>query len=82
LVRVDWRTKQDRIIIHVHDACGGLPAGQAEKLFAPFIQEGTDRSGFGLGLSIARQAVVAHGGTMRVLSSPGEGCTFTIELPR
>jgi signal transduction histidine kinase len=69
------------VAIEVQDACGGLPPGKAEELFAPFAQQGADRSGFGLGLAIARQAVEAHHGTVRVQNRPSEGCTFIIELP-
>ncbi|HKQ68468.1 MAG TPA: HAMP domain-containing sensor histidine kinase, partial [Polyangiaceae bacterium] len=82
VVHVHWSATDDRVIIDVDDGCGGLPAGAAEKMFAPFVQVGQDRSGFGLGLAIARQAVVAHGGNLRVRNHPGEGCTLSIELPR
>ncbi len=72
----------DRILIDVEDNCGGLPPGDAEKMFVPFTQEGEDRSGLGLGLSISRRSVEANKGTIRVRDVPGVGCVFTIDLPR
>jgi signal transduction histidine kinase len=72
----------DRILIDVKDHCGGLPSGNAEKMFTPFTQRGEDKTGLGLGLSIARQSVMADGGMLSVTNLPGTGCTFTISLPR
>jgi signal transduction histidine kinase len=72
----------DRVLIEVKDNCGGLPAGFAEKMFNPFTQGSSDRSGWGLGLSIARRAVESNGGTLTVLDVPGKGCVFTVSLPR
>jgi signal transduction histidine kinase len=72
----------DRILIDVHDTCGGLPPGIAEQLFLPFVQAGTDRSGLGLGLSICRRGVAANNGVLSVRDIPGTGCVFTISLPR
>lgn len=71
-----------RILIVVRDHCGGLPAGNAEKMFSPFTQRGDDRSGLGLGLSIARQSIVRSGGQLSVEDFPGVGCAFTMSLPR
>ena len=71
----------DRVLIEVADHCGGLPAGCAEKMFTPFAQAGTDRTGLGLGLTIARRSVEADGGTLSVHDLPGTGCVFTISLP-
>jgi signal transduction histidine kinase len=68
------------VAIDVADACGGLPPGKADDLFSPLVQRGENRSGFGLGLAIARQAVEAHGGHIGVHDIPGTGCVFTIEL--
>lgn len=71
----------DRVVIGVSDHCGGLRQGDAERLFVPFSQRGDDRSGVGLGLSIARESVCADGGTLTVTNLPGHGCVFTINLP-
>lgn len=72
----------DRIIIEVEDHCGGLLAGDAEKMFRPFTQRSADRTGLGLGLTIALQSVEADGGMLSVRNVPTIGCVFTISLPR
>ena len=72
----------ERILIDVKDHCGGLPPGNAEKMFTPFSQRSGDRTGMGLGLSIARKSVEADSGILSVRDRPGEGCIFTIDLPR
>jgi signal transduction histidine kinase/ActR/RegA family two-component response regulator len=70
-----------RISIDVSDHCGGLGDGNAERMFTPFGQRSTDKTGLGLGLSIARQSVEADGGLLSVRDVPGKGCVFTISLP-
>jgi signal transduction histidine kinase len=72
----------DRVLIDVEDHCGGLPPGDPEHLFHPFTQDGEDRSGVGLGLSICRRGVEANEGVLRVRNIPGTGCVFTIDVPR
>lgn len=72
----------DRIRIDVADHCGGLPSGNSEKMFMPFSQRGDDKTGLGLGLSIARKSVVDDGGVLRVRNLPGTGCVFTMDFPR
>jgi signal transduction histidine kinase len=72
----------DRILIDVQDHCGGLPPGFAEDMYRPFTQAAEDRSGLGLGLSIARRSVEANNGVLSVRNVPGTGCVFTIDLPR
>ena len=71
-----------RVLIDVSDHCGGLPAGQVNKIFIPFFQQTSDKTGVGLGLSMARRAIEADGGELTVRDSPGVDCVFTISLPR
>lgn len=68
-------------VLEVEDCCGGLPPGMVESAFAPFARFDDKQSGFGLGLAIAKQAVDAHGGSIRVQNLPGKGCVFVLELP-
>jgi signal transduction histidine kinase len=72
----------DRVRIEVEDHCGGLPPHAAEKMFVPFMQSGSDKSGLGLGLAISRRGVEANQGVISVRDLPGSGCVFTIDLPR
>jgi signal transduction histidine kinase len=81
-VRVHVRSAGERVRMRVEDACGGIPEPELAGLFEPFVQSGSDRSGFGLGLTIVRQAVQAHGGEIDVENMPGRGCAFVVELPR
>lgn len=81
-VSVRAKVASGRATIEIEDACGGLPDGEIDKVFSPFVQLGPQASsGFGLGLAIARQAVDAHGGTLRVQNLPTRGCIFVLDLP-
>jgi signal transduction histidine kinase len=81
VLRTDTTTATGRVLIDVEDECGGLPEGRAEDLFLPFEQRGRDRTGLGLGLTIARQGIETSGGEIRARNLPGKGCVFTIDLP-
>jgi signal transduction histidine kinase len=71
----------ERLVVEVADECGGIPPSAGD-LFQPFGERrGRDRSGLGLGLSMARQAVRAHDGDIRVRNLPGQGCVFAIDVP-
>jgi len=72
----------ERVLIEVQDECGGLPGGNADDLFRPFEQRGTDRTGVGLGLAFCRWAVEANDGRIYARSLPDVGCVFTVDLPR
>jgi signal transduction histidine kinase len=81
-VQLNAYATANRILIDVEDNCGGLPAGEAEHLFAPFSQSGSDKSGLGLGLTICRRGVEVNHGVLSVRNVAGKGCVFTIDLPR
>lgn len=72
----------DRVRIDITDQCGGLPHGFEATMFQPFTQASADKSGLGLGLSIARRIVESHRGILSVRDIPGVGCVFTVDLPR
>ena len=81
--RVILRVRSDgtRLVIEVEDQCGGIPASLSDP-FQPFGERrGRDRTGLGLGLSIARKAVRAHGGDIYIRDMPGKGCVFAIDVP-
>jgi two-component system, OmpR family, sensor kinase len=70
-------------IITISDTGIGIPEHDLSHIFDRFYQVDKSRSGagFGLGLSIARSIVLAHGGTITVESLPKQGATFLISLP-
>lgn len=70
-----------QVVLEVEDSCGGLSQEDPSELFEPFVQRDQDRTGFGLGLAIVRQAVKAHGGRVFVRNIPDQGCVFVLELP-
>ena len=66
----------------VRDHGPGLPPDLQERVFEKFVRGRTGAvTGTGLGLYIARQILDAHGGDIAVESEPGQGATFTVELP-
>lgn len=75
------RAEEGRLLIETEDECGGIPQGKSDLFQAFGDRRGSDRSGLGLGLSIARKAVRAHGGEIRIRNMPGKGCVFTIDVP-
>jgi signal transduction histidine kinase len=74
-------TAADRILIDVVDHCGGLPKGDTEIMFLPFVQSVIDRTGLGRGLHVVRRNVELSGGSLTARDLPGKGCAFTISLP-
>jgi signal transduction histidine kinase len=70
-----------RLLIEVEDQCGGIPDSVGDPFQPSGERRSHDRSGLGLGLSMARRAVTAHGGSIQVRNMPGAGCVFTIDLP-
>jgi len=71
--------------LSVSDAGIGIPREEQERIFQPFYRTAEARSrderGTGLGLAIARSIAMAHGGTIQVQSTPGQGSTFSALIP-
>ncbi|MEQ1855331.1 MAG: sensor histidine kinase KdpD [Longimicrobiales bacterium] len=70
----------DFVQFSVADDGPGVPLQEQERIFEPFAGEGS-RESVGLGLSITREIVRAHGGDVWVDSGPGPGAVFTFNLP-
>ncbi len=74
-----------RLLLWVEDHGQGIPVSEHERIFERFYRRGSElrrqTQGVGIGLSIVKHIVEAHGGKVRVRSAPGQGSRFTIELP-
>jgi signal transduction histidine kinase len=80
-VSLNARCEGNRLLIRVDDECGGIPESDGDPFRAFGDRRGEDRTGLGLGLSIARKAVRSHGGDITIENSPGKGCAFVIDIP-
>ncbi len=84
-VRLESRREGDDLIVIVADTGLGIPLGDRERIFQPFEKGGTTDvaagAGTGLGLSLVRNFIQLHGGSVDVKSPPGRGTTITCRLP-
>jgi signal transduction histidine kinase len=71
----------DRLRLEVEDTGSGISPELLAHIFDPWVTTKTLGKGSGLGLSIARQVIASHGGTIRAENRPGTGAAFTIDLP-
>jgi len=67
------------VTVRVHDSGSGLPEADIRRIFTPFFS--TKPDGMGVGLSISRSIVEAHGGRLNLASNSPEGATFEVDLP-
>jgi two-component system sensor histidine kinase ChvG len=86
LVRLAVKAEDDEAVITVEDDGPGIPDSQLENIFGRFYSKRAEAEPFGrhsgLGLSIARQIVDAHGGTIRAANRGEGGARFTVRLSR
>jgi PAS domain S-box-containing protein len=82
-IRVRLTREEDRAVLRVSDQGIGISPEDQAKLFRRFERAEPARAfgGIGLGLYIAHQIVEAHGGSIHVDSTLGQGTTFTVSLP-
>jgi PAS domain S-box-containing protein len=81
MITVRVRMAEDVVTLEVIDTGCGMDEATKNKVFNTFFTT-KGLEGNGLGLLVTRKLVSAHGGTVSVDSQPGEGSTFTIELPK
>ena len=84
-IDLDARAGHDEIVYCCRDTGIGIPAADLEKIFEKFYQVDSTATrrfgGAGLGLSIAREIMLLHGGRAWAESSPGQGSAFFVSLP-
>jgi signal transduction histidine kinase len=83
--QVSSESPASSLLLWVEDHGEGIPLTEQERIFERFYRRGSElrrqTQGVGIGLSIVKHIVEAHGGKVRVRSAPGQGSRFTIELP-
>lgn len=80
LIEVTTFDTEDAVVVRVRDTGPGIPPELIEKIFEPFFTTKRE-GGTGLGLSLCSDIVRRHSGTVRALSTPGQGATFEVRLP-
>jgi two-component system sensor histidine kinase HydH len=78
-IRVGVTVEGEELTIRVADSGPGLPAGLESRIFDPFVS--TKETGLGLGLSICKRIVEAHGGSIAATNGLGGGAAFVVRLP-
>jgi len=79
LIQLTARADRDQVIIEVRDNGMGIPEDTIGNIFVPFFT--TREEGSGIGLSLSRQIMRLHGGSIAVMSKPGVETIFTLKLP-
>ncbi|OWU72641.1 sensor histidine kinase [Marinibacterium profundimaris] len=84
-IRIEARLRGERLVLSVEDTGCGIPGPELDRIFERFHRvdnsDTREHGGFGIGLSIVREIVTRHGGSITVESRLGEGSRFTVELP-
>ena len=84
-IRAVYEDGGEEVLFSVHNQGAPIPEPLLPRLFEPFergVHKGTKSTSVGLGLYIVRQIAEAHHGRVEVRSTPEEGTTFTVRLPR
>jgi two-component system sensor histidine kinase BaeS len=78
-IELDLAATNGSVRVGVEDTGPGIPTGERERIFRPFVTQ--DGAGTGLGLAIARELAHALGGRIELYSEPGRGSRFELVLP-
>lgn len=79
IIKISTELTHDRVCIFITDNGAGMDEETVSKLFTPFYT--TKKNGTGIGLSICKEIIDAHGGSIKADSNMKQGTTFTICLP-
>ena len=82
MIRIKVSNREKDILVQVFDTGIGIPDDHLPYIFDAFYRAISDRRGSGLGLSIARTIIEAHGGNLWAESVHGKGSTFSFTLPK
>jgi len=80
-IQIRTNTQDQRVVIEVSDSGPGVPVGQRERIFEPFVTTKPIGQGTGLGLFVCRNIVRGYGGEVSVHDRPGGGALFRVSLP-
>jgi signal transduction histidine kinase len=80
-IRITTHVERESIGIEISDTGRGMAPEVQQRIFDPFFTTREVGQGTGLGLTVARDIIAAHGGMLSVESKLGQGATFTIKLP-
>lgn len=84
-VQIGFETFTEGVVLTVQDFGPGIPKDEQDRIFEPFYRVDKSRTketgGYGLGLSLCREIMLAHGGDIRVESEKGKGTTVMLQFP-
>ena len=80
-IELSASVKDGEIVVEVKDRGPGIPANEEEKIFDKFVRGSATGGGIGLGLTICRAIIAAHGGRIWAENRPGGGSIFRFTLP-
>ncbi len=85
-VMIELTQTPTEVICSFSDNGTGIDKEVADRIFQPFVRADAARNsktgGTGLGLAIVQKIIALHGGSIRLDTAPGKGCSFTITLPK
>ncbi len=83
-IRIRWHNTTERVVLEVADEGIGITSADQSQVFERLYRADKSRAepGMGLGLSLVKAIVAAHGGQIRLRSQIGQGCQIQIDLPR
>jgi two-component system sensor histidine kinase HydH len=79
-LRIKVQPEEEQIVWTIADSGVGIPPENIPHIFDPYFT--TKPHGVGLGLAIVHKLIEAHDGDIEAASSPGQGTTFTVRIPR